>query len=253
MRVMSLCEYRDAIRRDMGLPVASDKPGGKVGDPASTHPRPTNKLINQKLNNAVEQFNLEGGFSVANNVAVPVAAQTADGPYAFSLWTIGASAGLPQGAAYEVRRVRWDDGSGNRTPVYPASPEALERAHREVDNTPPGVPTLFWIEGNLFYVSPSPASAGTLYLKVGTGVLDFEDDNDILESFPASVQPGIEFLAVVLIAQSQPTDPEMQVIAEAYLPQANYYLEKARALRQEQNVMLPARAAVASYRRGGRR
>jgi hypothetical protein len=251
MRVMTLAEYRDAIRRDMGLPVASDK-GGKVGDPASTHPRPTNALINQKLNDAVEKFNLEGGFAVANNVAVPVTAQTVNGPYSFSLWTLGASAGMKQGATYEVRRVRWDDGSGNRTRVDPASWEAIDRARREVDNMPPALPTCFWIEGNLLYISPAPASAGTLYLKVGTGVLDFDSDGDILESFPASVQPGIEFLAVALVALSQPSDPEMQVIAASYMPQADYYIEKAQALRQEQNVMLPARAAVASYRRGGR-
>lgn len=251
MRVMTLAQYRDAIRIDMGLPVASER-GGKVGDPAPTHPRPTNKVINQKLNDAVEKFNLEGGFTVANNVAVSISAQTANGPYSFSLWTLGADAAMRQGTTYEVRRVRWDDGSGNRLRVEPASIEAMDRARREVDNTPPAIPTCFWIEGNLLYISPAPASAGTLYVKVGTGVVDFDDDGDILESFPASVQPGIEYLAVELIALSQPSDPEMQVIAASYHPQAEYYLNLARAMRQEQSTMQQARASVGSYRRGGR-
>lgn len=248
---MTRAQFRDAIRRDMGLPVASDK-GGKIGDPASTHPRPANFLIDQKLTDAVERFNLEGGFAVANNVAVTVAAQTANGPYAVPLWTLGASMGMQQGATYEVRRVSWDDGSGNRLRLQPSSPEALDRVRREVDNTPPANPTHYWIEGNILYVEPAPASAGTLYLKTGTGVLDFEDDNDILESFPANLQVGIEYLTVVLVALSQPSDPEWQVIAASYKPQADEYLMKASANRQEQNVMLQARASVASYRRGGR-
>ena len=96
MRLMTRAQYRDAIRRDMGLLVASDK-GGPVGDPASTHPRPTNDVLNQKLSDAVEMFNLEGGFSVAVNI--PGDRGRADGgrPYAVALWTLGAASDMQQG------------------------------------------------------------------------------------------------------------------------------------------------------------
>lgn len=251
MRIMTRAEFRDAIRRDMGLPVASDK-GGKVGDPAGTHPRPANGLIDQKLSDAVERFNLAASFAVAQNVAVAIPAQTTNGPYAIPLWTLGASAGMPQGATIDVRRVSWDDGGGNKLRLTPASAEAMGRARREGDNTPPGSPTSFWIEGNILYLASAPSAAGTLYLKVGTGVVDFDDDGDVLESFPGALQVGIEYLAVVLIALSQPSDPEMQVLAAAYQPQAEEYLRKAETNRQEQNTMLQARASVYTYRRGGR-
>ena len=251
MRLMTRAQYRDAIRRDMGLPVASDK-GGPVGDPASTHPRPTNDVLNQKLSDAVEMFNLEGGFSVAVNIPVTVAAQTADGPYAVALWTLGAASDMQQGAVYEVRRVAWDDGSGNRLRLQPLSRDSMDRNRREWENTPPATPTGFWIEGNQLYVSPAPAAAGTLYLYAGTGVMDFDSDSDILESFPAALQTGIEYLTVALVASSMPTDPEMDVIAASYMDKAQYYLTKAKAMRQEQNVMLQSRASVGSYRRGGR-
>src|SRR5262245_32143011 len=120
MRVMSRAMFRDAIRRDMGLPVASDR-GGPVGEPAPTHPRPDNRLIDQKLSDAVEKFNLAGAFAVAQAVRVSVAAQTANGPYGIPLWTLGAEVGLPQGAVTEVRRASWDDGGGNLLRLTPRS------------------------------------------------------------------------------------------------------------------------------------
>ena len=36
----------------------------------------------------------------------------------------------------------------------------------------------------------------------GTGVMDFDSDSDILESFPAALQTGIEYLTVALVASS---------------------------------------------------
>lgn len=252
MRLMTRASFRDAIRRDMGLPIASDR-GGPIGDPAPTHPRPNNALINQKLSDAVEKFNLAGAFSVAQAVAAPLPATLSNGPVGVPLWTLGASVDLPQGAVTEVRRASWDAGSGAQLlRLAPASREALDRQRREVDNLPPAIPTHFYIEGNVLYVSPPPAAAGTLWLRIGTGVVDFDDDNDILEGLPAVLQVGIEYLAVTLIGLSQPTDPEMQTIAAVYKPQADEYLLKVEANRLEQNVMLQARAQVATYRRGGR-
>lgn len=238
-------QFRDDFRTDLGLPIALDK-GGASGDPAATHPRPSNRVIDKMLDEALSEFCVECGFQVATTVTESVDAQTADGPYAVSLSEIGTTSdtgGLRAGDINEVRRVLWDDGS-TQTVLTPKRREELERDGRNLSDEPAGVPRHWWIEGYTLNIWPSPEEAGTLRLIVGSGVVGFLSDGDVIESLPRDHQVGVRYLAVALYAESKPNDPEMLALASVFRPKAQLWMQRtlelpARIMPEHQAVLEP--------------
>jgi hypothetical protein len=250
MQAMTRAQMRDAIRLEMGLPIAKSR-GGNVGDPAKTHPRPTNDLINQKLDDALSMIARESGFSVVSSLTQAVSAQTANGAYSVSLWSFGVPT-VKQGSSDQVRRVSWYNGETWEM-LTPSSREAMDRDNRDWDNTPPSVPQWWWVEGNNLFIAPAPEAAGTLKINAGVGVMGYDTDNAFIEELPATLLPAVRVVAVQMIGLSDPTDPEMQALAAGKQTEVQYWLNEARKLRIHQSGQHQMGFAVYSYRRGGAR
>lgn len=244
-------QFRDSFRRDMGLPIASDR-GGKEGDPASTHPRPSNGEINQALEDALSEYCVETGFQIATAVTESVEAQTDDGPYAFALRNLGTTSetgGLRGGDTNAVRRVVWDDGTA-KTTLRPMRREEMERDNRNLSEEPVGTPRNWWVEGYTLNIWPAPQTAGTLRLIVESGVIGFDDDGDVIESLPEDHQVGVRYLAVSLYAESKPSDPEMLALAAAFRPKAERWMGRTKELPARMMPEYQSGFAPHSYRRG---
>jgi hypothetical protein len=207
---LNRAQLRDVIRHHLGKRTAldDDPTTGKAGDPAAKHPWPPSALINEQLDEAISQINVEAGFAEVSDLSVPVAVGTAT-PQGIPLRTVGLDQGLSLGQVNEVRRAYWDDGATTRR-LTPIARDELDRDGQQFQAWPVGTPTRFALDGYSLYLYPGVSVAGTLVLIVGTGILGFKTDADFIEQLPNDYHPTIPRLAAGLVAATLTEDLEMQ-------------------------------------------
>lgn len=211
-------QMRDSIRQNLNrlTSLEEDPVTGTVGQPAITHPWPSNDLINACLTKALSEVNRRAGFNEIQNVnlAVPIGTST---PQTFDIRTIGTDQGLSEGQINEVRSVWWID-SVSSTPVrvYPVARDEMDRDDTNYMAWSPSTPRRFSMDGYTLSLYPGSSLGGTLMLIVGNGIVGFVTDTDTIETLPMDYHPVIEYVATRLVALTQSTDVEMDKSAQTY-------------------------------------
>jgi hypothetical protein len=221
MPALTRAEARDVIRRKLKKLTSRQEytlmgtGDNRVGDPASTHPFPDNDEINGELDLATDYINRKCRLGHAQDVTVGVSAQTADGPLAIPLRSVGLDNGLNLGDVNLVKRAYYDDG----TTVFRLNPFSREthdaRRTIEIQNRDVGTPTEIWIEAYTLFIYPSPSTAGTLHLIAGTGIA-FVGDAASLEVLPTDYHDCLWTCAAWFLARNDPNDAEMIVLSQQY-------------------------------------
>ena len=233
MNLYTRAEARDLIRHFLNKRTSVDENGetvGVVGNPASSHPWPSNTQLNEQMAEAIKHVNRKCSLGHVQDLSVSLAATTANGPQPLSLMTLQAIEGLGVGNLNTVKRVWWDDGTQTRR-LWPLNRPEFDRAESvhawgdeeffrrgtasaplsEWQSASPGVPEWFWLEGPNLYLYPGAASAGTLHLMCGTGgaALGFRCDADTIGVLPDDYHSAVWNLAAAYLAMTQVDDAEM--------------------------------------------
>jgi len=161
--VLTRAQLRDAVRRELGQIPTFDLSGSTadIGIQPTTYPEPRNAALNQAIDFAVEEILAFAKVTKnATSIGIPVPAQTANGPYQFSMWDLS-----PQGNVTTVNHLTWMPTSTTVQRLLPTSREELDRNGTLWEGMAPGTPTNYWIEGDLISLYPAPSSAGTLSMQ----------------------------------------------------------------------------------------
>lgn len=220
MDSLTRAEMRERVRHNLSKRTARDEnANNNVGDPASTHPHPSNSFLNEKIDEALRTINAECRLGHVQDIEVSVAATTSDGAQRVKLRTVTGETpeGLRTGFGdiNVVKRAYLEVG----TSLYPLTPidrEEYDRSRRRWEEEDAGTPRHYWLEGTDLYLLPGTDSAATLHLMVGTGVIGFSGDADTLLQLPNDYHPVIVDLATQLVAESQQLDTEMASFAALY-------------------------------------
>lgn len=210
-------QARDIIRRDKLKKLTSQMEyeffgtgTNTVGDAASHTPSPTNEEINSQLDMALSYLNRKCHLGFTSDKTIAVTAQTANGAYGISLRSIG--------DITDVHRVFWEDGSNNTRRLLPKSRQSFDTgyAYEWQQYQPVSLDGFiygyFWIEGETLFMLPSPSTAGTLHLLVGTGIA-FVGDLAVLDVLPDDYHDIVWTTAAALVAENSPSDAELAMRA----------------------------------------
>lgn len=254
MAILALtrAQFRDAIRHNLNKRTAldDDPVNGKAGEPSSRFPWPDNRLINQKLDEAISFLSRKARFSEVTGIEVSVALGT-ETPQTVSLRTVGLDQGLQLGQINEVRRVYWDDGS-TKTRLIPVAREELDREWRAFQSEDVGVPRCFSIEGYTLSLYPGSDAAGTLVLIVGAGIVGFMTDADTIEQLPVDYHTVPQHLATGMLAALQTEDVEMQDAAKTFMAMGLDGVADVKRHLARQNVQQQRNLPIASFGYYGR-
>jgi hypothetical protein len=227
MPALTRAEARDVIRRDKLKKLTSVEEweifgmgNNRVGDPASSHPTPTNVQLNSQLRLAVGWVNRKCRLGHLQDVEVSVAAQTEDGPLAIDLRVAGVNTqNLAPGDITQIKWAYFDEGDGTTYRVLPRGRETFDiEGGLQFQQRPVSRSRWFWIEGYTLYLLPGPDTAGTLHLVAGTGILTFRDDADSLANLPTEYHDVVWDTAAWMIARNEPNDVEMLAVAQILQP-----------------------------------
>lgn len=215
---LTKAQFRDNIRQNLNrlTSLEEDPVTGKAGNPAITHPWPSNDLINSCLLKALSEVNRRAGFNEIQNVNLPVPIGTST-PQTFDIRTIGLTQGLAAGQINEIRSVWWIDSAAS-TPrrVYPVARDEMDRDSINYMAWSPSTPRRFSMDGYSLSLYPASSLGGTLMLIVGNGIVGFVTDTDTIETLPMDYHPVIEYVATRLVALTQSTDVEMDKSAQTF-------------------------------------
>lgn len=215
---LTKAQMRDNIRHNLNKLTSMDEDPvtGIVGNPATTHPWPSNGLINSCLLKALAEVNRRAGFNEIQNVNLPVPIGTST-PQTFDIRTIGLTQGLAAGQINEIRSVWWIDSVAS-TPrrVYPVARDEMDRDSINYMAWSPSTPRRFSMDGYTLSLYPASSLGGTLMLIVGNGIVGFVTDTDTIETLPMDYHPVIEYVATRLVALTQSTDVEMDKSAQTF-------------------------------------
>lgn len=205
---------RDSIRRKKGLtPPIDTLDGANIGDEPAGESWPGNVLLNQAIADSIREINRRTGFHSLTTLSIPVPAVTADGPQFFSL---SGHVWGTQNTINSIKRVVWNDGSGNLIRLRPNDYRKMDRQWENIDRQQPCVPRYFFLEGYQLAIFPASSVVGTLQIWAGTGLINFCNDLDTLDELPIDYQEVIEDLAVVKLCQMKPSQPDSQAQLQIY-------------------------------------
>lgn len=195
---------RDAVRRRLGRGVASDgTPPGPVGQPALNQKNPTNSSINMMVHEVVAELNLSCEFAVGSTpLQYSVAAQTVNGPVSIDL------TGYP-GGINSVMSAWWEDSNSNVTPLAYTSSYDLGRDFSMYPSVEPSTPLQIFVEGYRAWLLPAPDTAGTLFMRVGVGLLAPQNDWEPISQLSNDEAAG---LATIVAAELAATEIDDQVM-----------------------------------------
>lgn len=221
--VLTMRQMRDAIRTlrlnkrtaveaalDAGLdPMAFGGPG----EPSPNEPDPTNLQCNLAIHDTISDINIKARLGGGDKtVALPIAAQTANGPYRVNLQTDF----FPREAQInEVKRVWW--GTGN-TPLRWTSQREQDALGIDFMTVPPALPQQCWTNNYGLYLLPAPSTADTLYALLSTALQGPVSDDDIIPQLPADLYPVVLDGAGYRLCATQPDDAVMQERAKILGP-----------------------------------
>lgn len=216
MEALTRRHFRERIRHLLGKRTARDNDASApLGDAASTHPHPTNALLNEHIDSALRLLNAECDLGFVDNIEISVEATTEDGAQRVSLR--GAQASLydaypgNSGDIHSVKRAYLEIDS-TLYPLRAADRAEYGRSRRQWETESAGVPRLYWIEGSDLYLLPGTDTDATLHLTAGTGIIGFTTDDDTLLQLPNDFHVVPIDLAAYLVAQSEPANVEMQTL-----------------------------------------
>lgn len=257
--ILTKSQMRDVIRRNLNQVPPFDSGTGVQGMAPTGYESPTNPQINDAISKAISWINQETGFH-AQDISYPVLAQTANGPFILYENLLN-WAGFASQTVNSVKRLIWDDGTGNPMALRASDYRDLDIQQVQWQQTPPGTPQLFWMTGYSIYLYPAPSVAGTIRMFVGDAIVSFIADNDRIDQLPEDLQGTITDYATWIIC----TGPmagyvEQQQRSETYrrlvfgYPQGNVvgWIEKIRNWKSGQNEEYDFGFQIASYRRGNK-
>lgn len=228
MSALTRAEARDVVRHQLTKLTSRDEfrvfgtGEDKAGEPASTHPEPSNDLLNEQGNLAVQYLNRKCKLGHIQDVEIVVAAVTADGPYAIPLLTAGVGSNrLTLGDITHIKRVTWDDGISPVLRLTPRNREAWDsEGWSNYTDTAPGLTRSLWIEGYTLYLWPAPDAGGTVHIMAGTGILTYLSDADRLEDLPTDYHKVLYDLWTAMVAGTFQNDVEMLAAEMKYQKKA---------------------------------
>lgn len=217
--------YYEFIRLRLNIPTPMDMglPGARIGDEPSFFKEPSNYKLRSAITSACQLVNRHIHLADMGSIrSLPIAAQTAMGPFQVDLGSIG---GLAPRSLNSIRRAWWNDGTTSirLRPVQLDRLDFTENAN--YINDPTGTPRRFAIEGYTLYLDAAPASAGTFQFMGGCGVLPPQDEEDGYDQIPTDYDPCINYIAIVEYGKSVPGDTEMLTRSQMYAPDAQAGLQ----------------------------
>ena len=261
----TLGQMKDQIRRHLGITPPIDDPEvyphAMPGDAPDYAPVPTNPTIEQFIQNAVSDINLDAGSGFETNIlSRDVEAQTENGPLRIPLsgegFTInGQVAETLDG--FSINRVRdawWimEDGGATRL-MWARDLDTLARDRYRYMSYPPGTPFRYAIEGYAIWLIPAPAAAGTLQIRAGLGILPPLTNSDTLNGMPADCASSFVDIVAFEIADAMPDNPEMQAKVARLAPKAERSRQRILLTMHRMPGLLDDHMTVQTYRRGFRK
>lgn len=220
MEALTRRDIRERVRHNLNKRTAKDENSSAVvGDPASTHPWPSNAFLNEKIDDALRLLNAECNIGHVQDIEVSVESTTDDGPQRVRLrgvvTTNDDGHGTDFGSVNTIKRA-YLTVSGTNYPLTPLDREEYDRAGRRWEEEDAGTPRYYWIEGSDLYLLPGTDTDATLHLMAGTGIIGFASDADTILQLPNDFHPVAVDLATELVAESQQEDAEMASYASLY-------------------------------------
>jgi hypothetical protein len=199
MGPLNLAQGRDAIRRMLGITPPADMNAGPPGAVPSDWPEPTNLVLNQCVGFAIQEINRQSEHHNTTSLCVPVAAQTAYGPFSVPLSTIVGTVG---NIVNDIQRVSWHGGKDSILLVASSFTD-LDRVNNQYDNAAPSTPQYYFVKEYSLCLTPAPDHAGTLHIYAGTGILAPLTDSDYIDQLPFDYQEIVWLGAAVKWLQTQ--------------------------------------------------
>ena len=217
MQALTLPGIRDGVRQRLGVPISQTT----SGDPG-TQPRPTNTIINMVARDQAADLDATIGLGTASVFTLPIAAQTAPGPYTYSLTGAAWVPAVPAGGITSLRYAGWSVGvdTSNYQDVKVSSLAATELDHSNYLNDAPSSPLRAWFDNGVLWVYPAPGMDGILSATVETGVGGLDDDTTPFTLFPPNLQPAYMDIVACEVAASYPDDVEMRTRLQYLMPKA---------------------------------
>ena len=220
MEALTRKHFRERIRHNLGKRTLRDNdPNAELGEPAATHPHPTNVFLNEKIDEALRFLNSECDLGFVDDVEVSVSASTADGAQRILLHNVAPTLYSTEvgdaGDIHTVKRAYLEVGD-TLYPLIPVDREEYDRSRRQWEIEDAGTPRYLWREGNALYLLPGTNTAGTLHITAGTGIIGFRTDADTLLQLPNDFHSVAVDAATWHTAMSEPNNVEMQTQAGLY-------------------------------------
>ena len=206
MEALTRRHFRERVRHNLNKRTLRDSnPQAVLGEPAPTHPWPSNAFLNEKIDDAIAKLNAECDLGFSMNEEIEVAAASEDGEQRVEL----------SGSVNIVKRAYWEV-SGTFYPLTQVDREEFDRTRRQRETADAGTPRYLWREGNDLFLYPGTDTAGTLHFSAGTGIIGFTTDNDTLLQLPNDYHIIAVDLVTELVAETQQQDTEMASYAALY-------------------------------------
>lgn len=233
-RLLTRAEFRDSVRRDLGIvPPIDVSNANPPGAQPTNAPYPTNRQIDDCFQEAISDVNRDCDFHMTD-IPVSVNAVTANGPFGLYLGDLTPnSTGLtnafaPNAKIIDVQRLTWTpEGNTQSTLITPVYRDNLDRSgNTDYFTVPPSMPRAWYIQGYVLYVTPAQNQAGTYLITCALGVAGFTCDTDTLDQIPFDYQDVFKYQAIVNLSMTQTMDVEAQARAQMYGPKAAAGLKK---------------------------
>ena len=235
----SLASYREFVRTrlaiqtprqrwllDRDLEAASGEapspdtpPAPPLGAQPSDNLMVTNSMIDSAIQSACNTVLREARVANAaswTDIPLEAAPSTFLGPLLLNLQDIP---GFTDRGIITLRRSWWFDGT-SYSPIIPAQIAQMDTQGVDYLNVAPGTPTQLATEGDLVYLMPANASAGTLRMTIGSGVLAPLTENTAFEGIPAAYDDAILYISIVELSAMLTSNQEMVQRAQAFMPMA---------------------------------
>lgn len=240
-------QWRDEIRRMIGIsPPIDNIPGAVYGEQPLGDLSPNNTQINQAIANAIQQTNSFARFHVNEEIVIPVAVTTLNGPQTVPLSGYG-GIGM-QNAINDIRRVTWNDGTTTQL-LQPRSYMDLDRRQWQIDMYAPGVPLQYYVSGDTLFLLPGSQLGGTLQIYAGTALTQFRTDDAIIDGLPIDFQLTMQYMAALNTLAMCPDLPNCNAFVKSYEDRVAVGMPQIRKWMNRMNRTEQASLAYASNRR----
>lgn len=198
-------DYRDAIRRKIGIVPPIDAGLGPSGALPLGQSYPDNAVLNQCIADAIRTINRRCRLHETNGITVSLSAQTANGPLVQPL--TGLIGCATQTSINTVQRLIFTDSAGNVTRLAATNFFEEDRRRYLFDTLAPGTPQFYFIQGYQLFIYPAPSLAGTLTIWAGTAITQMSDDVSVIDQLPSDYLQAVEDWGALFVCMYMPTSP----------------------------------------------